>query len=430
MRGADQRNERGIPGTVLRRWLPAVLVGSLTAQGMAQTPSGTPTPTPIPIPMPVTPPMPMPMSTAPMVTPMKPTEPEKTVSFMFEDKPWGQVLDWFAKESGLVRLTSVVPTGGVTIKPPDPNKRYTMREVVDLLNEAMAPKYILIRRSQTFIIHPADEAKLPPDMVPRITLDDLGKKGDTEVVQLTFPLKTLNADEMVPYVTKLKSNFGEVNPFGSNALILQDTAKNLRRIIHDLEQLEDEKRATDSLTYVCKFIRASSAAETLRTLLSDANTQVTATNPQQPAFGGFNQFQPQMPPTDPRGRNSGISGGIAARFKSVAISVMEQTNTILITGPADKIAAAQKFLKDIDVGTPGMLPRLIGPPEIRTYAVPGGSAADVATTLTNVYKSSTLVRITALPNSNSIMVYAPPADHFEIAAQLRGTQKIENSTTI
>ncbi|MGL4421518.1 MAG: secretin N-terminal domain-containing protein, partial [Gemmataceae bacterium] len=93
-------------------------------------------------------------------------------------------------------------------------------------------------------------------------------------------------------------------------------------------------------------------------------------------------------------------------------------------------AAAQKFLKDIDVGTPGMLPRLIGPPEIRTYAVPGGSAADVATTLTNVYKSSTLVRITALPNSNSIMVYAPPADHFEIAAQLRGTQKIENSTTI
>ncbi|MGL4419281.1 MAG: hypothetical protein ACRCZF_01330, partial [Gemmataceae bacterium] len=65
MRGADQRNERGTPGTVLRRWLPVVLVGSLTAQGMAQTPAGTPTPTPIPIPMPVTPPTPMPMTTAP-----------------------------------------------------------------------------------------------------------------------------------------------------------------------------------------------------------------------------------------------------------------------------------------------------------------------------------------------------------------------------
>ena len=87
--------------------------------------------------------------------------PEKTVSFAFEDKPWNQVIDWFAKESGLVFISTAKPTGSVTIKT-DPTRKYTIREVVDLLNEALSQqKYVLIRRSQSFTVWPACEEPPP-----------------------------------------------------------------------------------------------------------------------------------------------------------------------------------------------------------------------------------------------------------------------------
>ena len=47
-------------------------------------------------------------------------------------------------------------------------RKFTMGEVVDLLNEAMIQqKFILIRRQVSFYIHPSDE-KLDPTVVPRI----------------------------------------------------------------------------------------------------------------------------------------------------------------------------------------------------------------------------------------------------------------------
>lgn len=356
--------------------------------------------------------------------------PVKTVSFMFEDKPWSQVLDWFAKESDLVLITTIKPTGSVTIKT-DPGRKYTIPEVVDVLNEALAQqKYVLIRRSRSFSIWPADE-KLDPSLVQRITLDEIKDKGDTEIVSVTVPLKTLNADDIVPYVQKLKGTFGEVNPFGSNSIILQDTAKNIRRIVHDLAALEDEKQAGDSLTYTCKFVRASLAAESLSKLLSDQTTQVQNAAMMQQPYGGYpygGGYPQQSDGRSSRDRSSSSTTGMAGRFKTVNIAVVEATNTIMITGPADKIAAATKFLKDLDQGQEGDKVRIIGPAEIRTYAVPAGSSETVAKTLTDVYKSSTVIRVTALPNRNEIMVYAPPADHFDIVRQLQGTKEVTSST--
>ena len=328
-------------------------------------------------------------------------------------------MDWFHKESGLAYIGTVKPTGSLTIKT-DPNRKYTIPEVIDLLNRSLAlQKFILLRLDGgAFTLCPADE-KIPQEYIPRISLEELAKKANTEIVSVVIPLKTLMADDIQPYVKERKGPFGDVKAFGANQLLVQDTAATVRQIKKDIDNLEDEKSNGDSLTYHCKFIKAAQAAENLTKLLSDANTQVTPVNPGAYPYPGFPP-QPQQQPQ--RG------SGIAPRFRSVQITVQEQTNTILITGPADKIATAQKFLKELDVGPKGALERINGPAEIRTYSVPAGTADALAKTLTDVYKTSTLVRIMSLPTRNEIMVYAPPADHFDIAAQLKGPSEQKTTT--
>src|SRR5262245_16193166 len=63
-------------------------------------------------------------------------KPEKTYAVRFENAKWGDVVNWFQKETGLVYAGNEIPVGGVTIKPVG-DKRLTIAEVVDLLNEAL-----------------------------------------------------------------------------------------------------------------------------------------------------------------------------------------------------------------------------------------------------------------------------------------------------
>src|SRR5207248_2585046 len=51
------------------------------------------------------------------------------------------------------------------------------------------------------------------------------------------------------------------------------------------------------------------------------------------------------------GGRGGRGGG--GRTRMFSISADDRTNTVLVTGPADKLAQAQRILKEIDVGQPG-----------------------------------------------------------------------------
>ncbi len=113
-----------------------------------------------------------------------------------------------------------------------------------------------------------------------------------------------------------------------------------------------------------------------------------------------------------RGGLGGPAAANEAGIKAVvrAITSDEQTNTVFISGPADKLAQAREIIKKIDVGTE---PYAIGPPIMRTYSIANGNAEAVADVLKLNYKSSNVVKITAT-SPTSILVYAPPGVHFQI----------------
>jgi RNA polymerase sigma factor (sigma-70 family) len=152
------------------------------------------------------------------------TQPEKTFTADFKARPWQEVLDWFARESGLTQASSQKPTGTVTMSV----RGKTLPEVIDLLNEALALQHlVLIRGERSFILHPAGE-KLPTDRVRRVPPDELHKWGRTEIVMSFFPVT--EAESLAKEVKKLLGPFGTVSALGNDTLIVIDNAQNVRTV--------------------------------------------------------------------------------------------------------------------------------------------------------------------------------------------------------
>jgi RNA polymerase sigma factor (sigma-70 family) len=171
----------------------------------------------------------------------KETPAEKTIAFELRDKPWIQVFEWYSEVSGLAYTGTYKPEGTATFIPARGKRQYTLAEITDILNEMLlSQKYILIRRDVTFTVLPADQ-KIDPVLVPRVRLDDLSKRGKTELVSVVLPVTAPSAKDLGPDVKKMLGPFGEIVVLEKvNQLILQDTAGNLRQIHETLKAVQDE----------------------------------------------------------------------------------------------------------------------------------------------------------------------------------------------
>ena len=423
-----QRNDSrrvSLPVWKLKKWLPAVLaaaagVGGPVTWAFAQT-------TP-------------PAATQPEKkdAPPAPAAAEKTVSINFDLAPWNDVLEWFSKESGLQIISAVRPTGSVTLKP-GKDKKYTMGEAVDLLNELlMQQKFLLIRRDQSFFIWPTDEP-VEPFLVPRLTPDQLPKRGKTELVQVLLPLD--GSMPVAEHADEIKKMLGPTGRMVSlekpNSILILDTAGNILRVMKIIDEI-NKRGDTDTLTHVCKYRKARELAETLKTLLKDSTTDVTTAASSGPSgqpfdFGGRGFG---MGGRDfgggrgmdfgggrgmdfgggggTRGDSRGMSSAANARTKSVQITVENRSNTLLIVAPPDKISQAKKIIADIDKGKPGEEIKP-APPEVRTYTVGQGTSEIVARTLQEQYPAN---RITAVPGTNQIVVYGTPDEQEAIRKEI------------
>ena len=372
---------------------------------------------------------------------------QKKVAFEMRGKPWPDVMAWLSKESGVPFYAGPAnPTGTFTYVGPNGLEMKTISDAIDILNQALRPqKYIILRHNQALTVVPADEP-VPTVDVPRLTnADELANHGNSELVSLVYHLKAMNADEFAPQIKKMMTTFGTVTTIAqTNTLVMQDDVATLKQIVAIIKEGENlDNRAGDNLTYRCEYIPARDAERKLKDLLGDpAKSPMEGMNPMMiPGMmpGGmpgavagmpiFMQDGTGMPGGDPnaggRGRGRGNRGGPGGRggpaaaetgIKSVvrAITSDEATNTVFVSGPADKLAMARIMLKNIDVGSEKYV---IGPALMKTYSIPQGNAEAVAAMLTANFKDSNTVKITAIGNS-SVLVYAYPADHFRISKDL------------
>jgi hypothetical protein len=301
-----------------------------------------------------------------------------------------------------------VPTGSFNFTPPDVHgvvQTYTLPEVVDLINqELQREKWVLIRYKDHFTVVPSD-AELPS--FPRIDLDELPQRGNSEVVSLVYPLKKLGASEVAPEVQKmLMQPFGKVVPLeSSNRLILQDNVQSLKHIVETIRTIESgvdtTGRSTVVLQHVCQYQLASEAAEQLKRLLGDEKEEVPATHPK------------------------GEKGEKKVEYRYHKVAVDEATNTVLVTGTTDKIAKARAILQTFDRGREKVA---IGPPFLKMYPVAGGNADSLGKILQEAYKASGSLKVAAV-NSTTIAVWAGPEMQIRIAKEIMPAKE-DNVLTI
>ncbi len=364
--------------------------------------------------------------------------PEKLITVNFKDAKWDDVLDWFAAESGLLKILTVKPTGSTTLQP-SKDRKYTISEVVDLLNEALQQqRFILIRRQVTFFIHPSDEP-IDPTLVSRIEPSELNSRGKSEIVQVLIPLTTLNIEDTAPEISKILTPFGKLSSLAkTNTLVIMDTAGNLARIYDLILKLETNDNG-ESYTHKCIYKKAQDIAEALKVHLVDASVTVTGagaaatTIPGAATPGAYSPFAGMDPARmgmmfpggggdmrggdmrggDMRGDRRGGGFGASQRAKTTTtITVDPKENKITVVGPPEKIQLAKKLIEDTDKG---LKTYVVGTPVMRSHPVPPGSADAYSKSLATSFPS---LKLFAVPTANEIMVLATEEEHKEIQAQI------------
>jgi type II secretory pathway component GspD/PulD (secretin) len=322
---------------------------------------------------------------------------EKKYTLKMKDVPWKDVLEWFSNESGLTPIYTVRPTGKFTFTPPKPDTKYTLGEVIDILNEAMASqKFILVRRQVSFTIIPTDE-KVDGGS-PRYELSDLPRLGKTELVQILIPLKSLAVEDTMPEVQKMLTPFGTVSMLQkTNTLVVHDTAGNIARIVKTLADIEGVGDWEHGRSYRCRWTTAQDVANFIKVFLT-----LTGMGSATPAYD------------DPYRRELARIADKHRQVQTLSITVDAKTNTLSVTGPLDKILHIHALVAQLDKPK-NPLDALPAEPALRKYPVPAGSAEAIAK---KIQADLPDVRVIALQSSNEVLVLGTPEEHLDLARKL------------
>jgi type II secretory pathway component GspD/PulD (secretin) len=354
-----------------------------------------------------------------------PSDGQKRYAFEFRNKSWNSVFEWLSDATGVPYVGTITVPGTFTfINPRGPtgeSKKYTIPEIVEIINDGLLQsKFIMIRRSTSFTVVPADE-ELPKDLLPQITREEIKDHGRNEVVIVTTQLKGLNAEDFAGEAKKILGHFGEVVPLPTtNQLMLQGKVEMLNRLFEIIDKQSGEDRV-ETLAHPCQYVRASQAEKVLRDFLGDPRQVIELRT----LAGGPTPGSPGAPggPGGPGGPGfpfgqRGERPQQVSKFRPYHITSDELTNTVYVNGPPEKIGQAKTVLAKLDVPQyPGQPKFATGQPLLKTYPITNGNAVEIAKNLQAMNKTSAIVQISA-PSNTQIMVYGLPEDHFRIARDL------------
>ncbi|NLE36450.1 MAG: hypothetical protein GX621_00330 [Pirellulaceae bacterium] len=172
----------------------------------------------------------------------RPAEPDapasaaKRLRFNFRYQPWGDVLDWFAEETGYSLVLDSPPAGTFNYRD---DRSYTPAEAMDVLNSVLLTKgYTLVLRDKMLLL--ADlEDQIPPSMIPRVPVAQLDERGRYELISTRFELKNITAEDAHGEIVKLLGPQGSVIVLPqARQLVITETGGRLREIRDVLKEAD------------------------------------------------------------------------------------------------------------------------------------------------------------------------------------------------
>jgi hypothetical protein len=167
-----------------------------------------------------------------------------TYAMAFNNEAWPKVLDWLSTTTQLPLVLPNPPKGTLTFLPPKIDgefKKYTIAQILDILNEQLATqKLILIRREGLIGVYGLAD-KLEPSLGQFVALDELAGKhlGQSEMIRVVYQLTKGDVDDVAIFIKKQLNPLGHVLPVREGSqLVLFDNVAQLRVAVAMLKDME------------------------------------------------------------------------------------------------------------------------------------------------------------------------------------------------
>ncbi len=334
----------------------------------------------------------------------EPPKPEK-ISFNFRHAPWADVLKTFAELAGLTLDLNVVPPG--TFNYFD-DKEYTATEALDVINGYLLQKgYVLVRRDQFLVVVNIDD-KVPPNLVPHVTVSDLPKRGRNELMNIILRIENITAEEAAEEAKELIGPQGSVTALKrSSAISVTDIGSNLQRIHELLVGLNASPTDLSFRSFELKHIDAIEAEDKVRAMFGlQRGVESVAEGTRSRSYGSSDGRGGEM-----RDRDGRPIVPVPTNTKpKVQVSSDERTNRLLVTANAPELKIIDELLKTIDVEElPGAVRRPRSrEPYLHVYTVKTADVQEVAKTLNVLYPGCV---VNEDGRARRLHIFATPAQH-------------------
>lgn len=158
------------------------------------------------------------------------------ITLNFMDASIDSVLSYLSEAAGFSILYEDTPSGNVSVKSLQPQ---TKTQIVELLNTVLYKKgYAAVREEDTLVIVTLDKAKVMTIPVISENIPENIPMSDRVVTQI-IPVRYANAQEMTTILEPLLPQSATMSASQtSNALIITDSQKNIRRMAEIIRALD------------------------------------------------------------------------------------------------------------------------------------------------------------------------------------------------
>lgn len=301
----------------------------------------------------------------------KPLPQEDRIEFQFRDASFDAVLGYLSRAAGytFVVQAPVPPTLTAVSQTPVPKS-----QALDFLNSALKPKGVVAIISQdnpkVVEIVTIDEAKRKHIPV-RVGADPRKmEKGDQVLIQVV-PLQALEVGDFDRELRVLLPKTAEVaKDTANNALILTDTADNIRRFLTLLSELEGMKY--DPLRFKVIELKNADASDVARVIQDFVRKEQTAPGGKQ---GGFSWQKAWFPDSPDR------AGKMRSATSDIIKAIPEpKGNFIVLVATQDNLKLVEGLISQIDQ-------RISAVAQVKVYRPRGAGAKELSDTILALFRA-------------------------------------------
>ncbi len=276
-------------------------------------------------------------STAPSTT-RAGTQPGPEIRLNFKDASLDAVLQYLSDVAGFVIVRDVPVEGRVTLlslQPVSPDEAVTLLNTILRANGLAA-----VENGRTLRIVRADKTNRG-DIPVHFGADPTTIDGTDEIITQVIPIKNVDAVKLHQDLKPIIGTQADVaSNAGSNAIVMTDTAANVRRVVEIINTLDKSESQTSELKVI--QLKNASAASAVRLILSIFHTET-------PTVHGADPNQVRML-LEMQNQAKGLGGGIdqALHGGKVTAAADDRTNTVIVAGPTETVKLIEGMLKDLD----------------------------------------------------------------------------------